>query len=198
MSPPRYPKLDLPLPLELVNSRFASSGQAVDALATLEDLDAWLHVNADQFDTPPPAATPAQLERYRTLREALQRLLLAVVDRSPPPSDAVHLLNVLSAAAPRFPRLEILDEHPYDRRMRKVQVELGGSPDVALASVARACIELLGGPDRERVRRCGGPGCVLFFLKDGRRREWCSDICGNRARVARHYVRHHHGSVYPK
>jgi predicted RNA-binding Zn ribbon-like protein len=34
------------------------------------------------------------------------------------------------------------------------------------------------------------PNCVLFFIKDHPRREWCSPGCGNRARVAHHYDRH--------
>src|SRR2546429_545268 len=33
-------------------------------------------------------------------------------------------------------------------------------------------------------------GCVLYFVKDHPRREWCSAACGNRARAARHYSRH--------
>jgi hypothetical protein len=39
------------------------------------------------------------------------------------------------------------------------------------------------------LRACGAPGCVLMFLKDHPRREWCSNACGNRARQARHYDR---------
>lgn len=67
---------------------------------------------------------------------------------------------------------------------------LGQDPGTtALAEVARASIALLGSPDRERLRACGAPGCVLFFLKDHPRREWCSGACGNRVRAARHYRR---------
>jgi predicted RNA-binding Zn ribbon-like protein len=53
---------------------------------------------------------------------------------------------------------------------------------------------LIGGLDRERLRRCDGPGCVLFFVATNPRRRWCSPaICGNRVRVARHYDRHQRG-----
>jgi predicted RNA-binding Zn ribbon-like protein len=48
---------------------------------------------------------------------------------------------------------------------------------------------LLAGPDASRIRACQAPGCVLFFLAERRRRDWCSPACGNRARVARHYRR---------
>ncbi|MET9049418.1 CGNR zinc finger domain-containing protein, partial [Streptomyces sp. NPDC004362] len=35
------------------------------------------------------------------------------------------------------------------------------------------------------------PNCLLFFVKNHARREWCSPTCGNRMRVARHHRRHH-------
>ena len=44
--------------------------------------------------------------------------------------------------------------------------------------------------DSPQLRACHAPGCVLYFLKDHPRREWCSTACGNRARAARHYRRH--------
>lgn len=52
---------------------------------------------------------------------------------------------------------------------------------------------LFAGPDQERLKACLAPGCVLYFMQNHPRREWCSAGCGNRARVARHYRRHHHG-----
>ncbi|HET6318113.1 MAG TPA: CGNR zinc finger domain-containing protein, partial [Chloroflexota bacterium] len=74
-------------------------------------------------------------------------------------------------------------------------VDAAGPDTAALAAVARATIALLGGPDRPRLRVCGRAGCVLFFLQERRRTEWCSAVCGNRARVARHYRRHKPGGV---
>ncbi|WP_225993278.1 CGNR zinc finger domain-containing protein [Actinomadura rudentiformis] len=44
--------------------------------------------------------------------------------------------------------------------------------------------------DRLQLRACLAPGCVLYFLKNHPRREWCTAACGNRARGARHYRRH--------
>ena len=34
-------------------------------------------------------------------------------------------------------------------------------------------------------------GLIRFFVRDHPRKRWCSAACGNRARVARHYRRHH-------
>ena len=61
----------------------------------------------------------------------------------------------------------------------------------ARAAIARDAIVLLSGPTRQDIRSCHAPGCVLFFLKDHPRREWCSAGCGNRARAARHYRKQH-------
>jgi predicted RNA-binding Zn ribbon-like protein len=36
---------------------------------------------------------------------------------------------------------------------------------------------------------CTAPGCWRYFTRSDPRRQWCSAVCGNRARVARHYAR---------
>ena len=53
------------------------------------------------------------------------------------------------------------------------------------AEAARTAIELL---VSGRIRECGNPRCVLFYLAQGRRR-YCSETCANRTRVARHTAR---------
>jgi predicted RNA-binding Zn ribbon-like protein len=65
------------------------------------------------------------------------------------------------------------------------------NPDVRLlGTIATQAVELFGQGDDLDLRACLGPGCVLYFIKDHPRREWCSTGCGNRARAARHYARH--------
>lgn len=54
---------------------------------------------------------------------------------------------------------------------------------------ARAAIEFLAGPERERLRACAAPRRVRYFLKEHGLQEWCKPSCGNRARAARHYRR---------
>jgi predicted RNA-binding Zn ribbon-like protein len=58
----------------------------------------------------------------------------------------------------------------------------------ALAAVARDGATLVADPQRP-LRACRAPGCVLYFVRDHPRQEWCSVTCGNRARAARHYRR---------
>jgi predicted RNA-binding Zn ribbon-like protein len=50
-------------------------------------------------------------------------------------------------------------------------------------------MEILAG-HTDRLRRCANPACSMLFLADTTRRQWCTpNLCGNRARVARHYRR---------
>jgi predicted RNA-binding Zn ribbon-like protein len=68
-------------------------------------------------------------------------------------------------------------------------VPSGRSARATLAAVATEAIDLLTGPDAQLLRACHAPGCVIYFVKDHSRREWCSTACGNRVRAARHYSR---------
>jgi predicted RNA-binding Zn ribbon-like protein len=179
-----YPQLGLPLALELVNTEFALGGQPRDGIESPHDLEEWLRLNADLFDVPLPSVNSDLLQRFCTLRSALRVLFGAVQQAHEPPAADLRHVNEVAAASPRFERLEFVDEAPS---MTLVDVADGSS--AALACVARSAIEMLAGPDRVEVGRCEAPGCVLYFVKDSRRRHWCSAACGNRARVARHYVR---------
>jgi predicted RNA-binding Zn ribbon-like protein len=58
------------------------------------------------------------------------------------------------------------------------------------AVLAASAVELLAGAHREHLRACPAPRCVLYFVKEHARQEWCSVACGNRARAARHYRQH--------
>ncbi|GAB3985513.1 CGNR zinc finger domain-containing protein [Plantactinospora veratri] len=70
-----------------------------------------------------------------------------------------------------------LVREPADARIRLV------------AGLARATIEFLAGPARDRLAACPAPRCVRYFVREHPRQEWCKASCGNRARVSRHYRR---------
>lgn len=182
-----FPLLGEPLPIELVNTLYAGRSQLVDGLATPNDLVAWLRPHRSQLQTDVAAANGVRANEFRQLREALRALFQATLEHERPPVTDVDRLNRMSAMAPAFPRLDW--SSPGEPQ---VALQFGGDDPAAaaLAEAAQTAIELLGRPDRERLRACHAPGCVLFFLKDHPRREWCSAGCGNRARAARHYRRH--------
>jgi predicted RNA-binding Zn ribbon-like protein len=86
--------------------------------------------------------------------------------------------------------------HTVNKHARAPQLELTDGaftsrPAAApLSAIATQAVELFGQGDGFELRACLAPGCVLYFVKDHPRREWCSAGCGNRARAARHYARH--------
>ena len=47
--------------------------------------------------------------------------------------------------------------------------------------------------ERSAVARCGAPGCGMAFIRSRASQHWCTNSCGNRARVARHAARQHAG-----
>ncbi|WP_428965786.1 CGNR zinc finger domain-containing protein [Micromonospora fluostatini] len=60
-----------------------------------------------------------------------------------------------------------------------------------LLACARAAADLLGTPDRARVRACPGDDCGWLFLDTRGRRRWCSmAVCGNRAKARAYLTRH--------
>jgi predicted RNA-binding Zn ribbon-like protein len=191
-----------PLPVELMNTIWADRDGVHDSLADPEEAIAWLSAVASRIDvtfeddlTLASDDDRARLARsLQRLRDSLRRLAAEATsdDRpaaSSPTQDtrsAAAELNRAAAAAPRWSVIELLDGAVPRRATRSAK----SAPEAAISQIADAAIALLTGPERESLRACHAPGCVLYFVKQHPRREWCSSACGNRARVARHYQRH--------
>lgn len=181
------PLLGEPLAIEFANTHYAVRGRHREGIGTPVHLAAWLRDNAAALG--PEAAdlhvSEAEVETFRSLRAAIRGLCRACVDGCLGDDAHIMVLNAAAAAAPRWPQLRCagpaytVSEHTH-----------GKGVDAALAAIARDAIAILGGPLRTQIRACQAPGCVLFFVKDHPRREWCSASCGNRVRAARHYQRH--------
>ena len=120
-----------------------------------------------------------RLPEFRTLRAASRAVLEASVNGTTLPVDAVTHLNEVSG---RVPRVLVLDP-PLARE----DPVTANATTRTLARVAWSTIELVGGPERERLRRC--PSCGDVFIATRSDRRWCSVACGNRVRVARHHAR---------
>ena len=124
------------------------------------------------------------LTHFTALRDLLERVMSALLDRRPVPTADLALLNAAALAAPPAP-CAVVQEGALTRA-------LAAPPDCAslLGAVARDAVELLTDPvARTQLRRCEGENCALIYLDTsrGRRRRWCSsEVCGNRERVARH------------
>lgn len=181
------PLRDEPLAVELHNTIYASGGSGVDGLADTGQADAWLAAIGARLPLSeyPAGAAPTR-EQLIELRTAVRSALAAAVEETATDPAAITMLNAVSARAPWSPVLRSTGRNALSR----ASDHHGASrAEVLLAAFARAAIELLTGPHRSELRACGAPGCVLLFLRDHPRREWCSNACGNRARQARHYER---------
>jgi predicted RNA-binding Zn ribbon-like protein len=185
------PLRDEPLAVELHNTLYASGGAQVDGLSDPAQASAWLQEIAARLplgdyptgDWPTPAALAA-------LRGAVRTALQAAAESAPADTAALTAINRASAGAPSSP---MAVQEPSGAVVRRSDHHRATFGEVVLAAFARDAIDLLTGAQRTELRACGAPGCILLFLRDHPRREWCSNACGNRARQARHYQRVRNG-----
>ncbi|HET7488865.1 MAG TPA: CGNR zinc finger domain-containing protein [Acidimicrobiales bacterium] len=182
------PLLGEPLPIELANTIYAVQGSPRDGLGSPGNLGAWLRDNRTRFrvvldDADLLGVDAADLRSARRLRDAVHAVLTAVVGGGQPPEEAVETVNRAARAVPRWSQLR------WDGGAAIETTTRGPAVAAALSEVAEATVQLVAGPHRGLLRACPGPGCVLFFVKSHPRRTWCSDACGNRARVARFHAR---------
>ncbi len=179
--------MDEPVSLRLMNTVWADRDGVHDALEAAVEARAWLRTAGCA------ATTTAELAKLRELRNALRRLAAdaahdnraAALDAiSMGSSTALRVVNSALAGAPRVVRLRRCD----DGLALAEQTAAGSKAAGLLADIARDAAGLLTA-DPVRLRHCAAPGCVLYFVREHPRREWCSAACGNRVRAARHYRR---------
>lgn len=173
-----------PVSLDLVNTRVRTGGVDVDLLEKPSVLAVWLAAEADRLPWS-GAVTTADLQAVRTLRDAIAALLSARRAHALPPRRALDTVNAALSTTGRASRIAWSREGP------RVELRAAGSKrDALMYTLAVDAARLLAGPDAKLVRTCEHPDCVLQFLARNPRRRWCSaSVCGNRARVARHYSR---------
>lgn len=174
---------DEPAAVRLMNTVWADRGGVHDALTGADDLRRFLAATGAVT----AAVSGDDVAAARRLRDALRRLAATVTDDDRAPAatglaeaDAAGAVNAALAAAP-----------PALLRRAGDGWELATGPvtaAAALGAVAREGALLVADPARP-LRACHAPGCVLYFVRDHPRREWCSVACGNRVRAARHYRR---------
>lgn len=196
------PLLGEPLPVELMNTVWADRDGVHDALRDSGGTRAWLRAVCARTDLLTPgdldALAAADLDRlgHRLigLRDALRRLATEATG-DPRPAAASDLRGLdaavteLNRAAGDTPHWSALSWTPGEAPSRHTRTG-GPAASAAVSAIAEDAIALFGQDTRHQLRACLGPGCVLYFLKNHPRREWCSAGCGNRARSARHYQRH--------
>ena len=157
---------------------------ADDATDLLEHRgDAWWGIEASRLpEGPAPLLAPAQ-----RLRAAVRELIEARIDGRAPSAAAVTQVNRAAGAAHETPELTIGADGPS----ATIRWQGRHDGDAHLAVIARDAIALVADPVRSaQLRRCANPTCSMLFLAENPRRIWCAaNVCGNRARVARHQRR---------
>jgi predicted RNA-binding Zn ribbon-like protein len=160
------------LALDLVATVADRPGSNRERLQTPDDLDRWL---VETGLAAAPAASAGDLADAQELREAVWSLVeRSLVDGAPRPADR-RLLNEWATRHPEVPQLGG-GWSPAVSTRRDVAT--------ALSAVARDAVDLLAGPDRSRIRRCGR--CTLHFVDRSRpgNRRWCSmELCGNQSKA---------------
>jgi predicted RNA-binding Zn ribbon-like protein len=154
-------------------------GAPEDLLSSPALLREWLAA-AGLVDSP-PLVSEAELARVIEVREAVYRLALASVTGGQRSQDDVDVVNAAAAAAP----VTVVLTHAGVRRE--------GTADAIVATLARAAVVLLGGPDAARIRECEDPPCTRLFVDASRAgsRRWCEmSGCGNRTKAAGFRARH--------
>jgi predicted RNA-binding Zn ribbon-like protein len=144
-----------------------------ESLNAPRDLADWA-VQAGIVDRP-PSVDEAGLQRAKNLREAMFRLVRALIEGTATDPADRELVN--AAAARPLPAL----------RLETDVVHRAGGTDAILAVLARDCLELHDSDDREALRWCADEHCTRPFIDRSRglRRRWCGMRgCGDRAKAA--------------
>jgi predicted RNA-binding Zn ribbon-like protein len=173
--------------LDVANTVAVDRGVAHDLLAPDGEYERWAQAAARSPELAPDEAAALAVARPRLLglREHIRAVLHATAADQPLPRSAVAALNSASRAAAQWPELG------QDRQIQ--QHALGDAVQRLLAHYARSTMELAAGGSA-RLRVCGAPSCGMFYRPRRRQQRWCSEPCGTRARVARHYRAHHKAS----
>jgi predicted RNA-binding Zn ribbon-like protein len=186
---------DEPVPVRLMNTIWADRRGVNDALVDVDDLRSWLAAVGEATSSLPAGGrlVRADVTAFRAVRDGLRRLAALITEDTRAAAatqtdveQAVASVNDAVTSGSSWPQLSL--------SRGRLQRQSAGTATPAmrsLSTIAAEAVELFTGEGRVRLRACYAPGCVLYFVKDHPRREWCSTACGNRARAARHYRRHH-------
>ncbi|MEO3811932.1 ABATE domain-containing protein [Sphaerisporangium sp. B11E5] len=145
-----------------------------ELLATPGDLAAWA-VRAGLVTEPVPAG-PGDLAGLLRLRETIYRMVTARLRAEPWSEEDLDALHDAAAAPPVTLHLA------PDGALRRA-----GDWRAVASVLARDALDLLGGPDAARVRRCAAEGCTRLYVDHsrGHTRRWCDMAeCGSKSKAA--------------
>jgi predicted RNA-binding Zn ribbon-like protein len=160
--------------LDFLNTEAMRDGEPVDLLDSPASLSRWI---AEAGLGSHERVTLGVLREVKRFRAAFRNAVLAVIAGKRPSLRAVNdeLKRGVGTLVMKGSALEF---EPKTRDPRFL--------------IARAAATFLATASADRIHRCGGTNCILFFYdatKSGTRR-WCSMAgCGNRMKASLHYQR---------
>lgn len=183
--------------LDFVNTVPRPGGEVAESLHGIADLLRWskehglldgaASAHVDHWAASYPAQSGAMFEEAVGLRESLYRVLFALTLNDVPETRDLAALNSALGLAPVRHTVALAD-HGFGWRLdadRRSAASL-------LAPVLWSAGDLLVSPEVARLRHCTNAKCLWLFLDDSKNgsRRWCSmQLCGNRAKAHRHYLR---------
>ncbi len=152
----------------------AARGTDNDEKLLLEqDLADWILQSGIVDHVPPIDA--ADLQHAKMLREAMFRMVDALIRRRTAAATDLAAVNAAAAASPPTLRLD------------RSKLHRTGDLAAVLAVLARDCLDLHDSPDRALLHWCADRTCTRPFIdrSRGQRRRWCGmKGCGDRAKAA--------------
>lgn len=181
--------LSEPPALDLVNTRLFLEERWIDVLDDRANRTEWLTAEVERVGLTAKDAAAVSDEAaaaLKAVRDDVADAVDAARHGKKPTQRALSGLNDAVRASPASPQAQ------WDGTGLAASTHRDGPLATRLAaSFAEAALQLLTSSDITKVRLCEAPSCVVLFLASNPRRRWCTpDICGNRARVARYYLRH--------
>lgn len=166
-----------PICLEFVNTLRSRGTLDIETLRSTPDVVSW--ISAARVVQDLRRIEAEDLTRVHDVREASYAVLRWVIDGVPLPAPDRTLIN--STAAVPGPRLALVGS----------AVERSGNLPSELAYLAVDLLELVDGPERQRLRWCADPECRQPFLDQSRtnNRRWCAKPCRERASASNYRER---------
>jgi predicted RNA-binding Zn ribbon-like protein len=174
--------------LDIANTVAVVEGDEHDMVADVSEYERWAAAEASAlgFDSEEEGALVRARPRLLELRTRVRALIAARAEGRPLPGAATAELNRASRAAPEWLELDAASG-------RLGRGSRARAADLLIAAYARAAMAVVASDASGEVRRCPAPSCGMFFRPSRSDQHWCSQQCGSRARVARHYRAHKGG-----
>jgi len=181
--------------LNFVNTKIAENGEEVELLRSLADFFEWFReagitdrpLDVSLIDSWASESNEDTFQAIRDFRETLRHTIDRMREGGEPSEDGIGAINTYRNRP--FVRMTLRRESGGWQEVRQPRPK---QPLDCLAPLAEDAAKLVTERDRDRIKKCSNPECVLYYydVTKNDSRKWCSmDLCGNRMKARRHYER---------